>query len=140
MHPRRSRRSLVPSLSLSLAKSLVFVVLVGASACTTWSRRDVSSGSPSSLQGSKTVRVTRTDHSQITIDDARIVGDSLVGDVGDPEKETPQHAAVALRDIARVDVHHVSAVRTTALVAVSLVLVFGALLAAAAATLAGDWN
>lgn len=140
MRARRPRRSLVPSLPPSILRALALVTLVAASACTTWSRRDVSSGSPSSLHGSKTVRVTRTDHSTIVIDDARIVGDSLVGDVGDPAKETPQHAAVALRDIVSVDVHHVSAVRTGAVVLVSLVVVGGVLLAAAVATLAGNWN
>jgi hypothetical protein len=59
-----------------------------------------------------------------------VIGDSIVGTVGDP----PQRGSVALADVQRVDARRVSAAKTGAL-GVGALAVFASLLVVAAAIL-----
>ncbi|HVE78157.1 MAG TPA: hypothetical protein VNA89_04830 [Gemmatimonadaceae bacterium] len=82
--------------------------LVCLHGCTSWHRRDVSAGAAPAISSDHPVRITRMDGSTMVLEHPRVVGDSVVGDVGDP----PRRAAVALSDVQRMDVRRVSLLRT----------------------------
>jgi len=92
--------------------SFTLVTLVVASACTTWSRQSappaqVVAGHPHAL-----VRVTRADHSVVTVRDARVANDTLVGTTND-DAHIP--VAIAVGDIESIDTRAVSGARTAGL-------------------------
>lgn len=87
----------------------LIVALALLPGCMTWKRNPMAAGSPPALSGERPVRVSRTDGSVVVLEQPRIMGDSLVGDLGSP----PQRYAVAWRDIQQVDERGVSVARTS---------------------------
>lgn len=95
--------------------------LIMAGGCTTWVSHPIA---PDSTQHwtEKSVRLTRFDHSTLTLNRVEINRDSLVGmTTGHP----PERAAVALREVRNVQTKEVSAKRTASLVALILLDVLG---------------
>lgn len=80
--------------------------------CTTWARQ---SGPPARAVASHAgarIRVTRTDHSVITVRDARVLGDTIVGRTDDDAR---LRVAIPVADVASVDARAVSGARTAGL-------------------------
>ena len=88
------------------------IVLAAASACTTWSHQHAPPAQVVSQHPGALVRVTRTDHSVITLRGAAIVNDSLVGTTDDSAR---LRVAMPVADVASVDTREVSAGRTAGL-------------------------
>ena len=86
-------------------------LLAPATACSTWSRRDVAPGAPVVVSDRRAVRVTRADGSVLVMTHSVIVNDSLVGVAGEP----PRRVAVAVRDVERLDERRFSPARTAGL-------------------------
>lgn len=80
--------------------------------CTTWSRQSEPPAQAVASHPGARIRVTRTDHSVVTVRDARVVGDTLVGATDDDAR---LRVAVPVADIASVDARAVSGVRTAGL-------------------------
>ena len=87
-----------------------------------WKQLPLSTGVAPAISSERPVRVTRIDHSEIVLEHPRIVGDSLIGDVGNP----PERMALLLRDVQRVDERSesVNKVRTGANVVVGVAVYF----------------
>lgn len=81
-------------------------------ACTTWAHQSAPAAQVVADHPGALVRVTRTDHSVITLRDARVAGDSLVGTTDDKAR---LHVAMPVADVASVDTREVSAARTAGL-------------------------
>lgn len=91
---------------------LALTATIALAACTTWARQsappaDVVASHPAAL-----VRVTRTDHSVITIRGAQIVSDSVVGTTNDDAR---LRVAIPVADIETVETRAVSGARTAGL-------------------------
>lgn len=80
--------------------------------CTTWARQSEPPAEAVASHPGARIRVTRTDHSVITVRDARVVGDTLVG-VTDDDARLP--VALPVADVAAVDTRAVSGARTAGL-------------------------
>lgn len=92
---RRTRQQLRP-----LAPLLCLAAYL--SGCHSWNRHHFpASGASTAVAGGGPVRLTLADGTTLVLSGARVIGDSVVGDVGTP----PRRAAVAL-----ADVHNVQAV------------------------------
>jgi hypothetical protein len=74
--------------------------------------------------------------SVLVLKHAQIQGDSVIGEAGDP----PQHAAVAMSQVQRLEVRKLSATRTTGLSLGVLAAVTVLAVAAATAVLLASWN
>ena len=129
MHRHQSRSAIRLRIARRRARAFTALVLAGATACHTWQQRPITSDAPITVVSrDRPVRVRRADQSTLELVHPQIVGDSLVGEAGNP----PVRTAVALRDVTQLEERRVSAARTTGLVTgVALVPVV-----AAAATLA----
>ena len=92
--------------------SFVLATLVIASACTTWSRQSEPPAQVVAAHPGALVRVTRTDHSVVTVRDAHVVGDTLVGTTND-DARVP--VALAVSYIESIDTRAVSGARTAGL-------------------------
>jgi hypothetical protein len=117
-------------------RAVPFAALLATAACTSW--RPQTAPAPQVVSGNAngTVRVIRRDQSVLVLHHPQVVGDSIVGDAGDPSRR----AAVALADVERIDARKVSAARTGGL---SLgIIVVGSVLLIGAATVAllSSWN
>lgn len=88
------------------------IVLTAVTACTTWSRQSAPPAEVVSKHPGALVRVTRTDHSVITLRDASVANDSLVGTTDDKAR---LRVAMPVADVASVDTREVSAGRTAGL-------------------------
>lgn len=113
-------------------------VLAVVTACTTWSRQSAPPAQVVSQHPGALVRVTRTDHSVITLRGAAVVNDSLVGTTDDKAR---LRVAIPIADVASVDTREVSAGRTAGLGlgAVGVVLAVAGIAAALAlASLGGQ--
>jgi len=113
-----------------------FAALLAATACTSWRPQTAPAPQVVTANANGTVRVTRHDQSVLVLRHPQVVGDSIVGDAGDPAR----HAAVAMADVDRIDARKVSATRTGGL---SLgIIVVGTVLLIGAATVAllSSWN
>lgn len=91
---------------------LVIAGTLALPACTTWAHQsappaDVVASHPDAL-----IRVTRTDHSVITLRRAKLVGDTLVGTTDDNAR---LRVAVPLTDVESVDTRSISGTRTAGL-------------------------
>ena len=101
--------------------------------CHSWQRRDVAQlqvTPAAAISGAHPVRVTHAGGSQIVLNRAEVVGDSVVGEVG----TRPRRAAVAVADVRRVEERRVSGPRTTLLIAGIALGVVALLIGALAAT------
>jgi hypothetical protein len=102
---------------------LVLVCMMGTTGCRTWQPVDVSS--PALSNGAPdVVRIVRTDGTRATLEDPRIVADSIVGFAGfDPVR-------TALVDVESVELQRWSGPRTVGLIVAqaSVVLHFVALI------------
>jgi hypothetical protein len=88
------------------------IALAGVTACTTWSRQSAPPAQVVSQHPGALVRVTRTDHSVITLRNASVVNDSLVGTTDDKAR---LRVAMPVADVVSVDTREVSAARTAGL-------------------------
>lgn len=114
-------------LSLTLASTTLLA------ACTTWAHQ---SGPPAQVVASHPgalVRVTRTDHSVITVRGAQIANDSLIGTTNDSARLA---VAIPVDEIESVDTRAVSGARTAGLGVGAFVAVLAAVGIAAALALA----
>lgn len=101
--------------------------MVVLSACSTWKHTPLSAGSPPAITREQPTRVTRTDRSTLVLRDARVEGDSVIGNVGDP----PMRHAVALSAIQSIEQREINGDRTLGAAvggAVLLVVVGGVVL------------
>ena len=121
---------------MRLATSPVLALLLATAACSTW--RPQTAPAPQAIQAnaSGTVRVTRKDQSMLVLRHPSVVGDSIVGDAGDP----PRRTSVALADVERVDARKVSATRTGGLGLGVIVVTLAVATVAALAAVLGSWN
>jgi hypothetical protein len=104
--------------------------------CGTWRAQN---GPPSEVVPANTasrLRIVRHDRSTLELREARVVGDSIVGQAGDP----PVRVAVALADVERIDARRTSAARTGGLTLGVFAVVVLVTAAAATAALLGGWN
>lgn len=92
--------------------SLALVATVVLPACTTWARQSEPPAQVVASHPGALVRVTRTDHSVITVRGAKVAGDSLVGTTSDAARLP---VAIPMGDIASVDTRAVSGARTAGL-------------------------
>jgi len=100
MLPSRSR------LPLAVAAALV---LPG---CTTWARQSAPPAQVVASHPDALVRVTRTDHSVVTVRGATVVGDTLIGTTNDDAR---LRVAIPVADVEAVDTRAVSGARTAGL-------------------------
>jgi hypothetical protein len=111
------------------------ILLCSLGACTTWQTPPASGPEALSLPKRASIRVTRTDGRMLVLKHARVVGDSLFGEAGDP----PQGVAMAMGEIRRVELQKVDAARTVGLtIGVSAVTLFAAFLYAMNAYFGGE--
>lgn len=111
---------------------------VALPACTTWARQSAPPAQVVANNPDALVRVTRTDHSVVTVRGAKVVGDTLLGTTNDDA-----HLAVAIpiADVEAVDTRAVSGARTAGLgagVLVAAIAVVGVAAALAIASLGGE--
>jgi CubicO group peptidase (beta-lactamase class C family) len=111
-------------------------LLFATAACTSWRPQTAPAPQVVTANANGTVRVTRHDQSVLVLRHPQVVGDSIVGDAGNP----PRRAAIAMADVDRIDARKVSAAKTGGLslgvIVVGTILLIGA---ATAAVLSG-WN
>jgi len=100
MLPSRSR------LPLAVAAALV---LPG---CTTWARQSAPPAQVVASHPDALIRVTRTDHSVITVRGATVLGDTLIGTTDDDAR---LRVAIPVADVEAVDTRAVSGARTAGL-------------------------
>lgn len=93
-------------------RSLALVTLAFSAACTTWSRQSEPPAQVVASHLGALVRVTRTDHSVVTVRDAHVVGDTLFGATNDDARLA---VAMAIGDIESIDTRAVSGARTAGL-------------------------
>jgi hypothetical protein len=132
------RRSFALASRARTTRALTAVALasitVASAGCRSWQPSPIERVSPATLANAKAVRVTRLDGSTLEIAGPQLAGDSLVGSVGSP----PQRAAVALRDVQRLEERRVDAGRTgglTAAILLGALAVVGIIAAVALASL-----
>lgn len=114
------------------------LVLAAVTACTTWSHQSAPPAQVVADHPGALVRVTRTDHSVLTLRDVAVTNDSLTGTTNDPAR---LRVAMPVADVASVDTREVSAARTAGLGlgAVGLLLAVAGIAAALAlASLGGN--
>lgn len=104
---------------------LVLTGLLLLPACSGWHPTPIRPEIAPTIDASEPVRVTPQNGSAVVMWHARVVGDSLIGDVGYPATRT----AFALRDLRQMEELGFSRVRTgvAVLVGLSLTLLFGAI-------------
>jgi hypothetical protein len=107
-----------------------------AAGCTTWRPQTAPAPQVVAAQSDGSVRVLRRDQSTLVLRHPQVVGDSIVGDAGDP----PRRVAVATADVQRLEVRRVSAVRTGGLGIGVLVAVTCVAVVAATVALLSAWN
>jgi hypothetical protein len=117
-------------------RAVPFAALLAAAACTSWHPQTAPAPQVVTANANGTVRVTRRDQSVLVLHHPQIVGDSIIGDAGDPGRR----AAVAMADVARIDARKVSAARTGGLSLGVIVLGSIILIGAATAAVLGGWN
>lgn len=123
-----ARRWLLPVLAATLALP----------ACTTWARQSAPPAQVIASHPDALIRVTRTDHSVVTVRGATVVGDTLVGTTNDDAR---LRVAIPVADIETVDTRTVSGARTAGLgagVLVAAIAVVGVAAALAIASLGGE--
>jgi hypothetical protein len=96
-------------------------------ACAHW---QVQSGSPQQVietRQPKKIRVTRTDRTEVVVDQPRIVSDTLYGSrAGSPRAADPAtDEGIALADVSRVAIRRTDVAATTLLVLGSTVVIGG---------------
>lgn len=121
---------------MRLSRTVLALVAIAASACSTWRPQTAPAPEVVSAQGSGTVRVLRRDQSSVLIWHPQVVGDSIVGMAGSP----PRHVAVATADVERIDVRRVNATRTGGLTLGVLLAVGIVTVAAATLAVLTTWN
>lgn len=117
---------------------VVIVATLALPACTTWARQSAPPAQVVASHPDALVRVTRTDHSVVTVRDAKVVGDTLVGTTND-DAHLP--VAIPVADVEAVDTRAVSGARTAGLgadVLVAAIAVVGVAAALAIASLGGE--
>src|SRR5690242_14886428 len=92
--------------------AVALVLVVSLSACTTWSRQSNPPAQVVTSHPGALVRVTRTDHSVVTVRGARVVNDSLVGTTNDAARLP---VSIAVSDVESIDTREVSGARTAGL-------------------------
>ena len=115
-------------------------LLLGTSACRTWTRQDTTTQAAVASAKSGPIKVSRLDHSVIELRGASIAKDSLIGYATD---KSDARVAIPLTDIASVSTREVSAGRTAGLAAgtvVGLIALTGLLAAIALAQVWGSSN
>lgn len=118
----------------SPAPLLVFALSL--SACTSWRPQTAPAPEVVAAHGEGAVRIVRHDQSVLVLRHPQVVGDSIVGEAGDP----PRRVSVATADVQRVEVRKVSAARTGGLSVGVLILVTVVAVAAATAAVLGGWQ
>lgn len=101
-------------------------------ACHEWQVRDVAPAELVDHQHPAAIRVTRMDSSQVTVDQPRVAGDSIVGSSHD------LRVAVAVADISRVAVRRTDALATAVLILSIAGVIIG--VAAASANVGPDFS
>jgi hypothetical protein len=114
----------------------LLAVALALAACTTWRPQTAPAPEVIAAHGNASVRIVRRDQSTIELRHPQVVGDSIVGEAGDP----PRRVAVATADVERVDVRKVSAARTGGLSVGVLLVVAIVAVGAATAALLGGWQ
>ena len=96
---------------MRLGRNLIIAAAVLAlQACSSWRPVTLEAGAAPVLEANRPVRATRQDGSTVVLYEPRVVGDSLIGNAGNP----PLRTAVAWRDIRDIDMLRVSVGRTAA--------------------------
>lgn len=93
----------------SFALLLVVAALTG---CTTWAHQSAPPAQVVADHPGALVRVTRTDHSVITLRDVAVTSDSLTGTTNDTAR---LRVTMPVADVASVETREVSAARTAGL-------------------------
>ncbi|HEX8906250.1 MAG TPA: hypothetical protein VF771_15480 [Longimicrobiaceae bacterium] len=106
------------------------------SACTSWRPQTAPAPEVVAAHGNGSVRVLRRDMSTIELRNPQVLGDSIVGEAGDP----PRRAAIAIADVQRIDVRRVSATRTGGLTLAVLVVASAVAVVAVLAAVLGGWE
>ena len=106
----------------------LLAILVVAAGCTSWSKTAMPPQADAWQSVPSMVRVQLKDGRELTLEHARVVGDSLIGDLKAPSKRGHEPAeqgrvAVALADIQKVEKNRFN-IATTAL---TLVIIVGLL-------------
>lgn len=91
---------------------LVIAATLALPACTTWARQSAPPADVVAKHPDALVRVTRTDHSVVTVRGAKVVGDTLVGTTDD---DAHLRVAIPVADVEAVDTRAVSGARTAGL-------------------------
>jgi hypothetical protein len=115
---------------------LLIAAALPLSACTSWRPQTAPAPEVIAAHGEGSVRIVRRDQSTIELRHPQVVGDSIVGEAGDP----PRRVAVATADVQRVDVRKVNAARTGGLSLGVLIVVTVVAAAAAVVAALGDWQ
>lgn len=101
--------------------SIVFLLSVSAAACTSsWQTQSGPVPEVLAAHSGKTVRVVRKSDVSVVLHRVELVGDSVIGDSGDP----PQRTAIPLSDVRMITVRETdTSVASTGIKAVAVVLV-----------------
>jgi len=108
-----------------------------ASGCQSWHTQNVPV--PQAIEArysAGAVRITRRDQGVFEMRNPVLVGDSIIGLVGEP----PQRHAIAVADVARVDARKVSATRTAGLVVGTYLVVVAVAVVAVLAVALNDFD
>lgn len=102
---------------MPLVRALVLsAVLLLANGCSSWHTVPLRPEAAPVIDASHPVRVFRANGTFVVLWSPQVVGDSIIGDVGNP----PLRSAVALRDVQRLQVLGASAARTAGAVGVGI--------------------
>lgn len=91
---------------------LMIAATIALPACTTWARQSAPPAQVVASHPDALIRVTRTDHSVVTVRGATVVGDTLVGTTNDDAR---LRVAIPVADVEAVDTRAVSGARTAGL-------------------------
>lgn len=128
-----------PTVQRGIRQAIAAVVLLAyLPACTGWHRLPETTPPPLK-ESPQSLRITLKSGEQIELQQARMSGDSLIGEIRPTPNEPPVRFAVTLADVRRIEDRKVSTVRTVALVVgLTGAAALAALLIVAAALDEGD--
>jgi hypothetical protein len=104
----------------------LLLLLCYASGCTSWQVQQIAPAQLVADRHPSTVRVTRADHSRLVLQQPAIVADTLVG--AEASGRPAGEARIAVSDVQRIEVRHVSAGRTIGLALAVPVVALGVFL------------